>query len=76
MEQEGLAFHETMEAHEIINLKTVSLLKSKLMMGICFDNDLKRLMEKDVQQSIAALTELKEFYEGARTNTTLRGDSK
>jgi len=68
MEQEGLAFHETMEAHEIINFKTVSLLKSKLMMGICFDNELKQLMEKDVQQSISALTELKGFYEGARTN--------
>jgi len=74
MEQEGLAFHETMEAHEIINLKTVSLLKSKLMMGICFDNDLKQLMEKDVQQSIAALTELKGFYEGARTNYIQRGE--
>lgn len=74
MEQEGLAFHETMEAHEIINLKTVSLLKSKLFMGICFDNDLKKLMEKDVQQSIAALTELKGFYEGARTNYKERGE--
>ncbi|GGI12353.1 spore coat protein [Gottfriedia solisilvae] len=32
MEQEGLPFYETMEAHEIINLKTIGLLKSKLMM--------------------------------------------
>jgi similar to spore coat protein len=38
------------------------------MQGVCFDNDLKALMEKDVQQSISAINELKEFYKGARTN--------
>ncbi|MGG0413568.1 spore coat protein [Peribacillus simplex] len=68
MENEKLAFHETMETHEILNFKTICLMKSKLMQGICFDNDLKALMEKDVQQSIVAINELKTFYEGARTN--------
>ncbi|MBT2648596.1 spore coat protein [Bacillus sp. ISL-34] len=68
MENEKLAFHETMETHEILNLKTICLMKSKLMQGICFDNDLKALMEKDVQQSIVAINELKTFYESARTN--------
>lgn len=68
MEKKSLAYHETMETHEVLNMKTVCLLKSKLMQGLCFDNDLKALMEKDVQQSIAAINELKEFYKGARTN--------
>ncbi|HAQ07927.1 MAG TPA: spore coat protein [Bacillus bacterium] len=68
MEKETLAFHETMEAHEIMNFKTISVLKSKLMQGICFDNELKALMEKDVQQSILAIEELKSYYSGARTN--------
>lgn len=68
MEKKSLAYHETMETHEVLNLKTVCLLKSKLMQGLCFDNDLKALMEKNVQQSIAAINELKEFYKGARTN--------
>lgn len=68
MEKEILGYHETMETHEVLNLKTVCLLKSKLMQGLCFDNDLKALMEKDVQQSIAAINELIEFYKGARTN--------
>jgi similar to spore coat protein len=68
MEKKSLAYHETMETHEVLNLKTVCLLKSKLMQGLCFNNDLKALMEKDVQQSIAAINELKEFYKGARTN--------
>ncbi len=62
MNQEKLALHETMETHEILNLKTIWLLRSKLMQGICFDNDLKALMEKDVQQSIMDVNELLSFY--------------
>ncbi|WP_338470638.1 spore coat protein [Niallia sp. XMNu-256] len=61
--QESLALHETLETHEILNFKTVCLLKSKLMQGICFDNELKALMEKDVQQSIKDINELVTFYE-------------
>ena len=57
-----LALHETMETHEMINFKTVCLLKSKLMQGMCFDNELKKLMQKDVQQSIQDLNELIGFY--------------
>lgn len=67
MDQSVLAFHETMDTHEMINFKTVCLMKSKLMQGICFDNDLKELMEKDVKQSVKALQELKKLYEKART---------
>ncbi|ALC90369.1 spore coat protein [Bacillus sp. FJAT-18017] len=69
MKHESLAFHETFETHELINCKTVSLVRAKLMQGICFDNDLKALMEKEVQQSIAALNELKGLYRKARTDS-------
>ncbi|NHC41878.1 spore coat protein [Bacillus sp. MM2020_1] len=62
MDAESLSLHETMETHEILNFKTVCLLKSKLMQGICFDNELKALMEKDVQQSIKDINELIGFY--------------
>jgi similar to spore coat protein len=62
MEQESLAWHETMETHEVLNFKTIGLLRSKLMQGLCFDNDLKALMEKDVQQSIKDVNELLTFY--------------
>ncbi|WP_202617778.1 spore coat protein [Bacillus dakarensis] len=65
--QATLAFHETMDTHEILNFKTICLMKSKLMQGICFDNDLKALMEKDVHQSVKAIKEIKELYAGART---------
>ncbi|MCQ6278825.1 spore coat protein [Bacillus sp. EB600] len=62
MDQDNLALHETMETHEILNFKTVCLLRSKLMQGLCFDNELKALMEKDVQQSIKDVNELLGFY--------------
>jgi similar to spore coat protein len=62
MDNKALALHETMETHEILNFKTVCLLRSKLMQGICFDNELKALMEKDVQQSIKDINELVSFY--------------
>ncbi len=62
MERESLALHETMETHEMLNFKTVCLLRSKLMQGLCFDNELKALMEKDVQQSIRDINELLHFY--------------
>jgi similar to spore coat protein len=62
MEKEILALHETMETHEILNFKTICLLRSKLMQGICFDNELKALMEKDVQQTIKDINELLGYY--------------
>ncbi|MCP3762172.1 spore coat protein [Domibacillus sp. A3M-37] len=66
MDQNGLAFHETMELHEMVNFKTICLLQSKLMQGVCFDSDLKMMMEKDAQQSIHQMNELLELYKGAR----------
>jgi len=62
MDRDTLALHETLEAHEILNFKTVCLLKSKLMQGMCFNNELKALMEKDVQQSIKDINELVSYY--------------
>jgi similar to spore coat protein len=58
----NLAHHESMELHEMLNMKTVNLLKSKLMQGVVFDQELKSLLEKDVQLTIAHVNELKELY--------------
>ncbi|MFD2973882.1 spore coat protein [Peribacillus deserti] len=57
-----MGMHETMDVHEILNFKTVCLLKSKLMQGVVFDQDLRALMQKDVEQSIRAIKELKDIY--------------
>jgi similar to spore coat protein len=62
VDQQQLAPHESMEIHEMINFKTLCLAKSKLMQGLVFDQDLRALMQKDVQQSIKALGELQGIY--------------
>ncbi len=63
MKANTLAPHESLDLHEIINFKTLCVAKSKLMQGLVFDEDLKKLMQKDVEQSIQALTELQAIYE-------------
>lgn len=57
-----MAFHEAMEVHEILNFKTLCLMKSKMMQGVVFDQDLKALMDKDVRQSIQDISELQKLY--------------
>lgn len=62
MGQGNLAPHETMQIHEILNFKTVCMTTSKLMEGVVFDQELKALLEKDVQQSITDIKALQGLY--------------
>lgn len=65
MDHQKLAAHESLDLHEAINFKTLCIAKSKLMQGLVFDDDLRNLMKKDVEQSIQDLTELQSLYERA-----------
>ncbi|MCY9375623.1 MULTISPECIES: hypothetical protein [Bacillus] len=65
MDHQTLAAHEAVDLHEIVNFKTLCIAKSKLMQGLVFDQELKDLMQKDVQQSIQDLTDLQAVYERA-----------
>jgi similar to spore coat protein len=65
MDLKKLAAHESLDLHEIINFKTLCLAKSKLIQGLVFDQDLRALMEKDVEQSMKALGELQAIYQRA-----------
>lgn len=65
MEQQPLAPHESLEIHELLNFKTICLATAKLMQGIVFDQDLKALMQKDVEQSLRAIQELQGLYRHA-----------
>lgn len=58
MSHQDLVLHQTMEIHELLNLKTACLLKSKMIQGIVFDQELKALLEKDVHQSITQVKTL------------------
>lgn len=58
-----LAPHETMELHEVLNFKTLSLLKLKMMQGIVFDKELRNLMEKEARRSVGEVGELRAYEE-------------
>ncbi|MNW24004.1 hypothetical protein D3C74_07150 [compost metagenome] len=62
MQRQSLAPHESLELHELLNFKTLCLAKSKLMQGLVFDQELKDLMQKDVEHTSQAITELQAVY--------------
>jgi similar to spore coat protein len=62
---ETLAPNEAMQIHEMLNLKTISMTTSKLMEGVVFDQDLKALLEQDVQHSIVTIGNLQKLLEKA-----------
>jgi similar to spore coat protein len=59
MEQLNLAPNEAMQVHEMLNFKTICMTTSKMMEGVVFDQELKALLEKDVQSSIVAINDLR-----------------
>ncbi len=63
--QHTLAAHESIDLHEILNFKTLCLTKSKFMQGLVFDQELKDMLEKDVQQTILDINHLQAIYSRA-----------
>lgn len=47
--------HETLEIHELLNLKTITMTKSKMLQGLVFDQELKALLQQDVEESMVAV---------------------
>jgi len=62
MSSTSFAPHESMEIHELLNFKTLTLTKMKMMQGLVFDKDLKALMHKEAQQSLEAVDVLRSLY--------------
>jgi similar to spore coat protein len=67
MAQKTFSLHEKMELHELLNFKSICITTSKLMQGLVFDQDLKDLMEKDVQQSYREIQTLQNLYKESQT---------
>ncbi len=65
MVQNNLSPNETMQLHEMLNMKTVCAATSKMMEGVVFDQDLKALLEKDAMQAIQDIKSLQGLYENA-----------
>ncbi|KRE10983.1 spore coat protein [Bacillus sp. Root239] len=62
----GLAMHETLEVHEILTLKTSCVTKGTAMLELVEDEELKKLLEEDVQTSTEAIKELKKILKKAQ----------
>lgn len=62
----GLAMHETLEVHEILTLKTSCVTKGTAMLEWVEDEDLKKILEEDVQTSTEAIKELKKILKKAQ----------
>lgn len=67
MDKQCLALHETMQVHEMLNFKTICMATSKMMQGVVFDQELKALMAKDVDQSIMSVAALQNLLSKAPT---------
>ncbi|MDB4868721.1 MAG: hypothetical protein JWR03_3054 [Cohnella sp.] len=65
MPEQTLAVHETMELHELLTFKSVCATKSKAMQTMVTDDDLKLLMQRDVEQSRDALSAMQGFLQRA-----------
>jgi similar to spore coat protein len=62
MSEGSIPLHETLKLHELINYKTISIIKSKMTQGLVFNQDLKSLLKEDVRQSLDAVNELQTLY--------------
>lgn len=73
MSQLNYTLHETMEIHELLNLKTICITKSKMLQGIVFDQELKALLEKDLQQSVNSTKILQELLSKTQPQPIMGG---
>lgn len=58
MLQNDITLHETMQIHELLNAKTVGIIKAKLIQGLVFDQELRTLLDQDVQHSFTSISTL------------------
>jgi similar to spore coat protein len=54
----GLAPHEALDLHEMLSFKNVCLTKSKSMQALVSDDELKNILQSDVQMSAKQINEL------------------
>ncbi|WP_216830644.1 hypothetical protein [Alkalihalobacterium elongatum] len=56
---ENLGVHETLELHELITFKSLCLTKATIMQALVTDQNLKDIMQQDVQMTSRHIEELK-----------------
>ncbi|WP_102349094.1 hypothetical protein [Bacillus sp. Marseille-P3661] len=56
-----LALHETLEVHELLTIKNISLTKSTTMQGLAQDEELKNILATEVNTGKLAIQRLEEL---------------
>lgn len=56
-----LSLHETLEVHELLTFKNLCLTKSTTMSGMVQDEELRSLLNADVEAGQRHIEQLKEF---------------
>lgn len=63
MVQKKYALHELLEVHEILTLKTANLAKAHLFKESAVNDELKQLLDEDIETSEKTIKELKQFIQ-------------
>ena len=61
--RQSLAPNETMQLHELLTLKSLSLTKSITISPLISDEELKNIVKNDIQKSQQHIKELREYLE-------------
>lgn len=65
MDQQEFALNESIQLHELITFKNLCLTKSFTMSPLVSDNELKTILQQDVNTTQQHILELKELMEKA-----------
>ena len=63
MREQGLVLHESIELHELLTIKNVSLTKALTMQILVSDNELKEIMQQEVITAREHIEELKDLLQ-------------
>lgn len=68
MNNQQLGAHEKMELHELLSFKTICAAKASAMKEMCNDQQLKSLLEQDVNKAKQCVQELQNLLSGSMGN--------
>ncbi len=71
-----LAWHESLELHEIVAFKSIGLMKMKTTLPQIQDNTLKGIYERGIQETEVDLQELMEFYRYVPSANEMREEER
>lgn len=63
MPNQGLGVHEALELHELLSFKNVCVTKSSTMTNLVTDDQLKALLQEDVQSGSRHIQELQQLLQ-------------